>query len=217
MPEVGIGFFPDVGATWFLPRMPNEIGTYCALTGDRLRAPDAIASGVATHHVPSAQWPKLLEALMGTVPVDATLSAFAESFDPGPVTLRRKAIERLFRGGTVEEIFAELGREAVSRREDSGFAGATAALIRSKSPTSLKIALAQVRRGAEWSFVECMRAEFRIVSRIIYGHDFYEGVRALIIAKDNQPVWDPQSLAEVSDDEVERHFAPLGAGELDLP
>lgn len=217
MPEVGIGFFPDVGATWFLPRMPNETGTYCALTGDRLRAADGIASGIATHHVPSVQWPKLIEALTGTAPVDAVLSGFAESFDPGPVTLRRKGIERLFRGNSVEEILDELGREAVSRREDAGFAGATGALIRSKSPTSLKIALAQVRRGAEWSFVECMRAEFRIVSRIVYGQDFYEGVRALIISKDNQPVWDPQTLGEVSDEEVERHFAPLDSGELDLP
>lgn len=217
MPEVGIGFFPDVGATWFLPRMPNETGTYCALTGHRLKAPDAIASGVATHHVPSVQWPRMIEALTGTQPVDAVLSSFAESFDPGPVTLRRKGIERLFRGNTVEEILDELGREAVSRREDSGFAGATAALIRSKSPTSLKIALAQVRRGAEWSFVECMRAEFRIVSRLVYGHDFFEGVRALIIDKDNQPQWNPDTLDQVSDEEVERYFAPLDSGELDLP
>jgi enoyl-CoA hydratase len=218
MPEVGIGFFPDVGATWFLPRMPNEIGTYCALTGDRLKAADAIASGVATHHVPSVQWPKMIEALTGTQPVDAVLSAFAESFDPGPVTLRRKAIERLFTGDRIEDILEHLGRESVSRREDSGFAGATAALIRSKSPTSLKIALAQVRRGAEWSFVECMRTEFRIVSRLVYGHDFYEGVRALIITKDNQPMWDPEMLDEVSDEEVERHFAPLdNNAELDLP
>ena len=89
--------------------------------------------------------------------------------------------------------------------------------MRTKSPLSLKIALAQVRRGKNWDFETCMRAEFRIVSRVIKAHDFYEGVRAVIVDKDNAPRWQPATLAAVSEADVERHFAPLGAGELVLP
>jgi enoyl-CoA hydratase len=217
MPEVGIGFFPDVGATWFLPRMPGESGTYCALTGERLKAGDALATGIATHHVPSALWRELMDGLLGTVPVDALLAAFADRVPGGSLNLRRAAIDRLFAGNRVEDILAALDREAVSRGEHAGFAGATAALIRAKSPTSLKLALAQVRGGKDWSFADCMRAEFRIVSRVIHGHDFYEGVRAVIIDKDQKPVWRPARLQEVGDAEVERHFAPLGPTELELP
>lgn len=217
MPEVGIGFFPDVGATWFLPRMPGETGTYCALTGERLKATDAVATGIATHHVPSARWRELTEALTGTVPVDAILSAYAEPLRPGSLAARRTAIDRLFLGYRLEDILRGLDHEAETRGADAGFAGATAALIRAKSPVSLKIALAQMRRGKHWTFNDCMRAEFRIVSRIVYRHDFYEGVRAVIIDKDQRPVWRPAVLAEVSDGDVERHFDPLPQGEIDLP
>lgn len=211
MPEVGIGFFPDVGATWFLPRMPGEIGAYCALTGERLRAADAHACGLVTHVVPPDRWAALMQALETDEPLDTTLAAFAESPEAGPVMGRREAIDRLFAGDRVENILQRLDREAESRSKDAGFADATAALIRAKSPLSLKIALAQVRRGKQWSFAECMRAEFRIVSRIIYGHDFYEGVRAAIIDKDQRPRWRPATLSEVSEQDVERHFEPLGA------
>jgi enoyl-CoA hydratase len=216
MPEVGIGFFPDVGATWFLPRMPGETGTFCALTGERLKAGDAVATGVATHHVPSARWREVLDGLLGTVPVDALLAAFADPAPAGPLGARRAAVDRLFAGDRVEDILGGLDREAISGSEHAGFAGATAALIRAKSPTSLKIALAQVRHDTAWSFADCMRAEFRIVSRVIHGHDFYEGVRAVIIDKDQKPAWQPGRLTEVSDSEVERHFAPLGPTELEL-
>jgi enoyl-CoA hydratase len=217
MPEVGIGFFPDVGATWFLPRMPGDTGTFCALTGERLKGPDAVTLGLATHQVPSARWRDLMQELAGTVPIDAVLTAFAEPPHGGPVSSRRNAINRLFAGERVEAVLASLDGEAISGSENAGFAGATAALIRAKSPTSLKIALAQLRRGKHWSFIDCMRAEFRIVSRIIHGHDFYEGVRAAIIDKDQQPAWRPAALAEVTDAQVEAHFAPLGPTELELP
>ncbi len=216
MPEVSIGFFPDVGATWFLPRMPGEIGTYCALTGERFGIADGVGAGIATHRIPSAQFPALLEGLSGTVPVDAVLSAFSEPAGDGPILSRRAAIDRLFTGDHVEDILYVLDREAGSVSADAEWAGKTAATIRAKSPLSLKLALAQVRRGASWDFETCMRAEFRIVSRIIHGHDFYEGVRSVIVDKDNKPQWQPATLAEVSDAEVERHFAPLSR-ELKLP
>jgi enoyl-CoA hydratase len=211
MPEVGIGFFPDVGGTYVLPRVPHEIGTWCALTGDRLKTADAVAAGIATHHVGSERFADLTDALCGNVSVDATLAAFAEPRGEGPVMARRDSIGRLFAGGSVEDILAALDGTG------DDWARATAASIRTKSPTSLKLALAQVRRGRDWSFEECMQAEMRIVSRIVHGHDFYEGVRAVIVDKDNAPRWQPGSLAEVSDAEIERHFATLGADELRLP
>jgi enoyl-CoA hydratase len=210
MPEVGIGFFPDVGATWFLPRVPGELGTWCALTGDRLKTADAVKAGVATHHVRSERFPDLLDALCGDVSVDATIAAFAEPPGEGTVTAHNSAIDRLFAGERVEDILERLDGEA------GDWAAATAQTIRAKSPTSLKIALAQVRRGRDWSFEDCMRCEFRIVSRIVHGHEFYEGVRAVIVDKDNAPRWKPAMLSEIGDAEVERYFASLGADELSL-
>ena len=217
MPEVGIGFFPDIGATWFLPRMPGEIGTYCALTGERFGAADGVAAGIATHRVPSARLPDLLDGLTGTVSVDALLAAFAEPEGEGPIMARKEVIDRLFAGSTVEGILAALDREAQTVSPDADWARKTAAIIRTKSPFSLKLALAQLRRGIDWDFATCMRAEMRIVSRIVHGHDFYEGVRAVLVDKDNKPNWRPETLAGVGDAEIERHFAPLGDGELVLP
>ncbi len=217
MPEVGIGFFPDVGATWFLPRLPGELGAYCALTGERFNAADACGAGVATHRIPSARFEALLEGLAGTVAADAILAAFAEPAGQGPILARRAAIDRLFAADQVEAILDALDGEAVSDSVDAEWAGKIAVLMRSKSPLSLKLALAQVRRGRDWDFETCMRAEFRIVSRIIHGHDFYEGVRAVIVDKDNKPHWQPATLDAISAVEIERHFAPLGADELVLP
>jgi len=216
MPEVGIGFFPDVGATWFLPRMPGELGTYCGLTGERFGSADGCAAGVATHRIPSARFGALLDGLTGAVSVDALLAAFAEPAGEGPILAKRAVIDRLFVGDRVEDILAALDREAASGSADAEWAAKTAAAMRTKSPLSLKLALAQVRRGRAWDFETCMRAEFRIVSRVIRGSDFYEGVRAVIVDKDNKPRWQPARLAEVSDAEVERHFAALGTEELIL-
>jgi enoyl-CoA hydratase len=243
MPEVGIGFFPDVGATWFLPRLPGEIGTYCALTGERLKAADAVAAGIATHRVASTRFGGLVAALCGAGSVDAILAAFAEAAanpDPvparaerenrttpvlaspadnterGPVIAYRRAIDRIFAAGSIEEILALLDAEAATAIREARWAGEVAATIRSKAPLSLKIALSQMRRGRSYSFERCMQAEFRVVSRVAYGHDFYEGIRAVIIDKDNRPQWRPASLAEVTEASVERHFAPLES-ELVLP
>src|SRR5215467_4639968 len=111
MPEVGIGFFPDVGATWFLPRAPGEIGTYCALTGARLKHADAVPFGIATHYVASSRFRDLADALTGNVPVDAVLGAFAEKLGIGPMSVYRAAIDRTFDADHVEDILAALDRE----------------------------------------------------------------------------------------------------------
>jgi enoyl-CoA hydratase len=220
MPEVGIGFVPDVGATWFLPRLPGELGLYCALTGERLGSADGVAAGVATHRVASARFGELREALCGNVSVDALLGAFAQDAGEGPLWARRPAIDRLFAGDRVEDILAALDAAAALEAEatgpDADLARAAAGAIRLKSPTSLKITLAQLRRGRGLDFNECMRTEFRIVSRLLRGHDLYEGIRSVIIDKDQAPHWQPSSLEAVSAAEVERHFAPQ-AEELALP
>jgi len=215
MPEVGIGFFPDIGATWFLPRLPGELGTYCALTGERLNAADGVAAGVATHRVASSRFPELTEALCNAVSVDAVLGAFAEPTTEGPVLVQKVAIDRLFHRDRVEDVLAALGAAAAENGTEATFALAAAAAIGTKSPTSLKIALAQMRRGSTLDFAECMRTEFRIVSRVMRGHDFYEGVRAVIIDKDQSPRWQPPALEAVSAAVVEQYFAPL-ASELEL-
>lgn len=216
MPEVAIGFFPDVGATWFLPRMPGELGTYCAVTGERLKAADGVAAGIATHWISSSKFPELLDSLCGPDPVDAVVEAFDQSPGVGPIVSLRATIDNIFAADTVEAIVANLDRDAVAGGPRAEWAAATAATIRSRSPTSLKLALEQVRRGRSWTFEECMQAEFRIVSRVVYGHDFYEGVRALIIDKDSRPQWQPQKLAQVGKHNVDRFFAPLEQ-ELQLP
>jgi enoyl-CoA hydratase len=216
MPEVGIGFFPDVGATWFLPRMPGELGAYVALTGERFNAADGIFGKIATHRIPSSRFAELQDGLCGAVPVDALLAAFSEPVTDAAIAVHQPAIDKLFMGDQVEDILLALDGAAKAGGPDATFASNCAATIRKKSPTSLKLALAQVRAGKDMSFDECMLTEFRIVSRIIHGREFYEGVRAVIVDKDNAPNWQPAALADVTKAEVERYFAPVGK-ELDLP
>jgi enoyl-CoA hydratase len=216
MPEVGIGFFPDVGATFVLPRLPGKLGSYCALTGERFDAADGVAAGVATHRVPSARFADVIEALCRGDPVEAALAGHARDPGRGSLAARSTAIAALFAGERVEDILVALDAAAAAGGVDTAFACASAALMRTKSPTSLKIALAQMQHGRALDFAECMRTEFRIVSRVVRGHDFYEGVRAVIIDKDQAPRWEPPALTAVSAAEVERHFAPL-ASELELP
>lgn len=209
MPETGIGFFPDVGGTFFLPRMPGQVGTWLALTAARLGQADALWSGFATHAVASADLDAVAEALIEKGDPDTTLAAFAKSAGDAPARALMPVIDRCFSAGTVEEILARLDAE------EGEWAGSQAAAIRQKSPTSLKVALRQMREGAVASFDDCMRMEYRIVSRILAGVDFYEGVRAVIIDKDNAPKWRPGRLEDVSDADIDAYFAPLGT-ELSL-
>jgi enoyl-CoA hydratase len=208
MPETGIGFFPDVGGTYFLPRLPGEAGMYFGLTGERCRTADALYAGIATHHVPRARFGELSEALSQTHDVEKCLQRFAA--DPGPAVLSRRQadIDRHFGRDSVEAILAGLDADP------SDWAQQTAATLRSKSPTSLKIAFRQLRDGRKLDFEDCMRLEYRIVHRIFAGADFYEGTRAAVIDKDGKPRWRPGSLEEVSEQDVAAYFAPI---EEELP
>ena len=207
MPETGIGFFPDVGGSYFLPRCPGEIGMYLALTGARLKAADALYAEVATHIVPQARWSGLMDALE-TGAALPNLPAEFDSKTPAPLAEHREKIDRIFAAGSVEAILARLDDEA------DDWSKATAATIRSKSPTSLKLTFREMREGRKLFFDDCMRVEYRMASRILAGNDFYEGVRAAIVDKDGAPKWRPAALADVSDRDIDAYFAPLGVKEL---
>ena len=207
MPETGIGLFPDVGGSHFLPRCPGKIGFYLALTGARIGAADCLYAGIATHHVPSARLGALVDA-MGQGSVDAALAAFHE--DPGPSALaaNRAAIDGCFGQASVEAIATAL------EAEGEEWAAKARAAMAEKSPFLQKIAFAQLARGASLSFEDAMVMEFRLVQRAMAFHEFYEGVRAAVIDKDRRPKWRPATLAEVGAADVETWFAPLPAGDL---
>ncbi|HVP83763.1 MAG TPA: enoyl-CoA hydratase/isomerase family protein [Rhizomicrobium sp.] len=203
MPETGIGLFPDVGGSYFLPRCPGQIGMYLALTGARLKTADMLYAGIATHFVPMAKWDALIAKLAeGAMPGDA-LKQLADTVPGDFLAEHRAVIDRIFAGNSVEEILAALDAERTDWSED------TAKTIRTKSPTSLKVAFRQVRNGAKLEFDDCMRMEWRMVNRVIAGHDFYEGVRATILDKDGAPKWNPADLPSVAQADVDAYFAPL--------
>ncbi len=203
MPETGIGLFPDVGGSYFLPRMPGATGMYIALTGDRLRPTDCVYAGIADAFVPRAQHDALVAALRAE-PVEAVLDRL--KMDPGPASLEehRDAIDRCFSGNSVEEI------ETALAAEDSPWAGKALAAMRGKSPLSQKVAFRQIREGAALDFDDCMRMEYRLSQHFMAGRDFFEGVRALVVDKDQKPVWRHATLDEVSDAQVDEYFAPFG-------
>jgi enoyl-CoA hydratase len=213
MPEVGIGFFPDVGATHALPRLPDAAGTYLALTGDRVGAADALALGLATHAVPSSRMAELADALTARGALDDILGDFGH--DPGLRKLapERAVIARCFGQPTLDAVLASLAHEA---KAGSAFAAKALQTIRSKSPTSVAIAFEQMRLGGAMSFSEAMATEFRIVSRIVAGQEFYEGVRAVVIDKDNAPRWRPETIEQLDASAIAAYFAPLGADDLVL-
>ena len=206
MPEGDIGLFPDVGGGWRLPRLPGETGTWLALTGARIQAADLLGLGLATHFSPSERIGELKSAL-ASVQVEEVLTAFATDPGPSPLDEHREKLDQLFGSGTVEEIMAALAN-------GGGWARAQAAILERKCPTTLKVALRLLREGARRaSFAEEMAVEYRLAVRLTLRHDFIEGVRAVLVDKDNAPRWDPRNLAGVPDGLLDELFAPLPAGE----
>jgi enoyl-CoA hydratase len=209
MPETGIGLFPDVGGSYFLSRCPGEIGMYLALTGHRLKAADLIHAGIATHVMTSARLDELIAAL-GEVGagVDGAIARFAVPAGDAPLAAHRAAIDRCFAAPSVEAILDAL------MAEGSDWARATHSVLLKMSPTSLKVTYRQVRLGRDLDFEACMVMEYRMIQRFMAGHDFFEGVRAAIVDKDQAPRWQPDSLAAVGAADVDAYFAPLGARDL---
>ncbi|MGC1369125.1 MAG: enoyl-CoA hydratase/isomerase family protein [Methylovirgula sp.] len=205
MPEVGIGFFPDVGASYFLSRLPAKIGVYLAVTGARAGLGDVVRLGLANAHVPAARFDALLERLAAGE--DAERAIAAEKIAPPASDLlsEREMIAQAFAAASLAAILAEVEAQSAG----SAFAAATLKVLRSRSPTSMAIALQQMQLGANLDFDAALRMEFRIASRIVYGHDFYEGVRAALVDKNHAPRWKPASVEAIDAADVTAHFAPL--------
>lgn len=214
MPETGIGFVPDVGGTYLLGAAPGELGVHLALTGDAVGAADALLCGLADHFVPSADLPELLAALdTCTSPeaVDATAERYAATAPAGELAGHRDWIDACYAADTVEDIVERLDGCGVPAAKQA------ATTILAKSPTALKVTLAAVRRARLLETLEAaLDQEFRVSSTAFTRPDLVEGVRAQIIDKDRNPRWSPAELAEVTDEDVARHFAPLGDAELGL-
>lgn len=213
MPETGIGLFPDVGGGWFLPRLPGQAGVWLALTGARLKAADTVALGIHTHFVESGAVAALKAELLAH-PADPKVVADRVAGEVGqaPLAAHREAIDRLFAYDTVEEIFAAL------EAEGSDWATQQLEVMKTKSPQSLKVSLRQIRTGAKLgSFAENMAMEYALGGRVVQTHDFQEGVRAVIIDKDNAPKWSPERLEDVDFAILDRLFAPAEGGDAWTP
>jgi enoyl-CoA hydratase len=200
MPETGIGFVPDVGASWFLSHAPGELGTYLGLTGQGVGAADAIEAGLADVFVPTARLPALYEALSALSAdssaerIGRTIQSFAEEAPAGKLGVNRALIDRAFCHDSVEAILAALGDDG------SEFATATARTIAAKSPTTLKATLRLLRAGRASDTIEqCLNREFDAVIACLGLPDFYEGIRAAVIDKDRNPRWSPASLDGVTE------------------
>ena len=207
MPEMAIGFFPDVGGGHVLARFPDQLGLYMALTGARAGPADCVALGAATHYVSDANL-AAFSAAIGSAPIEALLAEHAESPGEAPMLAQRAAIGRCFGAGGVEAILTALDAEG------GDWAAATASALRRKSPTSLKVAHRQLDLAAGLDFDANMVMEYRLCRRFLEGHDFIEGVRAVLIDKDNAPAWQPPTLDAVDAAMVEAYFAPLGDRDL---
>jgi len=208
MPETGIGLFPDVGGSYFLSRCPGAIGMYLALTGSRLKAADCLYAGISDHYIEAAHHDTIVTRMRDGDAIDEVLNDLAS--DPGPAELvgLRGMIDRTFSGTNVETVLTAL------QAEGGEWAGKVLKDLAKKSPTSLKIACQQLQKGAGRDFDSCMVMEYRMSQHIMGEHDFFEGVRALIVDKDSAPVWQPNSLGAVNDVAVERYFASPDEGDL---
>lgn len=211
MPETGIGFFPDVGASWFLSRAPGKAGLYMAMTGARVKRDDAVYLGLVTHVLPQKNWPDFINALASGDDVGDLLRRARPAAQETALRRLRGVIDPVFSADCAEDVLARLDAE------NSGFSRETATLIRSRSPSSVKVAFTSAQKAKSLSFDDVMRMEYRVACHIKQRHaDFREGIRATVIDKDNRPVWGPVSLEYVTQAMVEDCFAVLPEGELAL-
>lgn len=202
MPEVGIGFIPDVGGTYLLSRSPGALGLHAALTGAPFSGADAIAMGFADHYVPQADLPDFVAAIVGDG-VDAALSAFTRTPPPSELAAQQPWIDECYAGCTVAEIVAAL------RAHGTGPADDAANLIASRSPTALAVTLESVRRAARLTTLEdVLVQEYRVSCASLRSHDLVEGIRAQLVDKDRNPQWSPPSLETVTEADVDAYFEP---------
>ncbi|KAB2595136.1 3-hydroxyisobutyryl-CoA hydrolase 1-like [Pyrus ussuriensis x Pyrus communis] len=229
MPETALGLFPDVGATYYLSRLPGFFGEYVGLTGTRLDGAEMLACGLATHFVPSTRLSLLEEALNKVDSSDfANIQAIIDKYSQSPALKKKSAyfrmdvIDKCFSRRTVEEILSALEDEEANNRADDWLTSTVQALKKA-SPMSLKISLRSIREGRLQGVGQCLVCEYRMVSHVVKGEvskDFREGCRALLLDKDKNPKWEPSNLELVTNHMVEQYFSKLddeGWEELKLP
>lgn len=208
MPETGIGLFPDVGGGWYLSRLPGRIGAFLALTGARLDGAECRVVGLATHYLPAAALSEAKARIAAGEEAGTVLDSLAVEPPPARILANREAIDRLFASDQLEDIFAAL------EGDGSDWAAKELATLRTKSPQTCKVALRQLATSAGLpDFAANMAMEYRIASRVLTRPDFAEGVRAVIVDKDNAPQWNPATAEGVTDALLEAIFAPLPATE----
>jgi enoyl-CoA hydratase len=212
MPEVGIGFFPDVGGSYVLPNLGSSFGMYLGLTGNKIEYGDALWSGIATHTVEAAYLPTLVEEIAESGDPGTELREFFRAARRKTDEARLHAIAVHFSLGSLLDIVTSLERAAGADE----FAADALATIRSRSPTSLHVTFRAITAGSTMSMEECMKVEFRILNRMLESHDLYEGIRAALVDKGSVPSWQPSRLEEVSAAVVDAYFAPLPDGDLKL-
>lgn len=206
MPETAIGLIPDVGGSYFLPKLQGELGMYLALTGDRLKGEDVFHSGIATHFVPSNSVPGLLLKL-NEAETDEDVKLILDSFhaivnETFSLEDKMPLINKCFAGDKMETMLESL-------KVENEWAQKQASRIETMSPTSCKLTVKQLREGAKkTSLSECLKMELGVVINCMKNKDFYEGIRALLIEKDNNPKWQPDSLDKIDDATIDAYFAP---------
>ncbi|KAL5724339.1 3-hydroxyisobutyryl-CoA hydrolase [Ranunculus cassubicifolius] len=228
MPETALGLFPDVGASYFLSRLPGFFGEYAGLAGARLDGAEMLACGLATHFVPASKLAALEEALFEVNSTDpAIIAAIVDEFSQQPPLKEKSAyhrldiIDRCFSRRTVEEILSALESESVNKDDD--WLSATIQSLKKASPTSLKISLRSIREGRLQGVGQCLAREYRMVCHVLrrdVSKDFFEGCRAILLDKDKNPKWEPSSLEQVTDEMVDQYFSKVddeGWEDLQLP
>ncbi len=214
MPETGIGLFPDVGASWFLTRLPGAMGLYLGLTGQRVGAADMVALGLATHHIKARDFAAISTAIAQSDPIDPVLDDLHHDPEPCKLAALQEVIDQVFSAPDMEQIMARLA--AVEGAHES-WARTTREDLLQRSPLSLKATFTLLTKHRPKNLKQALENEFRLVTHMLQGPDFYEGVRAQLIDKDRRPKWQHGTLADVSDSEVAALFAPPSQGELVLP
>lgn len=219
MPETALGLFPDVGASYFLSRLPGFLGEYVGLTGARLDGAEMLACGLATHFVPSSKLLLLEESLCKVETSDpAAVSAIIDKYSEQPFLKedsfyhRMDLINKCFSRKTVEEILYSLETGTLSKA--GSWISVTLQTLKKASPTSLKVFLRLIREGRLLGVGQCLVYEYRIVCHMLRGHhskDFFEGCRAILIDKDRNPKWEPSKLELVKDSDVDHYFSKVDA------
>lgn len=208
MPETAIGFHPDVGASYFLGRLAHKMGLYLGLTGARIFHTDCLALGLIDAVVPQGALSQLIQALADThlpdkAAVTKVIAKFMINPPPSGLLQSQDKIEKYFSATSVEAILQNL------ENAQDEWCKQTAIVLKTKSPTSLKVAFHEINHGRGLSFDECMQMEYRVTMRFVEGPDFFEGIRAAVVDKDHKPLWQPAMLQDVTVKAVANYFAPL--------